>query len=424
LGDALNLNQAKPATKQLNQNFVDRWRLVSNSVAIDEVKNQLLNPLVCIELKRKTMIRTNFVNFLPTDREIQNFTIHQTMPAVVSAIATVCFDQFLIEPFVDRTLSDDQTARYVVRAAVSGTIFYLTNHLSQQLFLPSPERLPEPLSAEMIQRMLEQSKLAKFYPPKRPAQSSAPNQDKCQQWVSEHPEALVEFAQKVINSISHVSQTEFEKALLCSVEDFNHHLSKLSKDQRAYTIVLAQNDARTQKEYAEMSNLWVTMLALPFLRYPPTQIVLARCHYGDCQKDIPTKKVLLFDDAAYSGSQIAETIEGLHLDQSTKVYCVIPFLTKRAEQKLHDASVWIAEHQEMAVLYSRLNDSEKENLKRIPALNTHPRPERLAITYFDHKMADLWSVLTPILVDGYLLHGEKKIPFIPEINPPYKEQPN
>jgi hypothetical protein len=355
-------------------------------------------------------------------------------PAVVSAFTSTIFDALVVEPLLPTTpSSDNQNFRVATRTAIWGTTFLLTSRLARKLLkLNKPpvkvNELPERISTEEVNTILQESGMVRFYPPKKPIQSYPPDPKKSIEWVSSHPPELKELASKIMDSVEHISHEEFEKALLSSVESFNRHLASLPKNQREYTIVLPDSCPRPFKPYTEMSNLWITMLALPFLRFPPTKIAVAQMMTGKPLKDVKTKNIVLFDDASYSGSQISEIMGGMHPDRSTRIHIVTPFMTSRASTKIREelkGLVWIANYREIPMLCNLLDQNQIEKIK---SAFLQPHPETLAMTYFDHKIADSWSVISSVLEEGSLLNvyfknslqNAPKVPFIPKISSPYK----
>jgi hypothetical protein len=291
----------------------------------------------------------------------------------------------------------------------------------------SSSTLSEIISQEKINQLIEESKLDGFYPAKKPLQESPPDKEKCAEWVNQHPEHLRDLASKFINSLNYICQNDFEKALKSSINDFNNYFSSLPKQRRQYTIILPSCCPRPYKTYHKMSNLWVTMMALPYLKYPPRKILVVNNSGRDKTVECPNegiKNAVIFDDALYSGRQMTEVIESMELDKKVKLHVIAPFMTTIAQERVHSCfsdlkrSVWIAKHQTISVFFDSLTHQEKKTIKQL--LEWHPRPHTLSTIYFDHKIADSWSVFSGIMIEGNLLTGDKGVPFIPQIITPYK----
>ena len=177
-----------------------------------------------------------------------------------------------------------------------------------------------------------------------------------------------------------------------------------------------------------MSNLWVTMHALPYLKYPPKDIALIDCGSSiNTLNNITTIKYVMFDDASYSGSQISEIIEGMSNEETLKnPHLIVPFMTDASCAKIRKATegnCWIAEHKKMASLQHIF--TKKEELKIIvDAHKGYPDgfANNLTLTYFDHKVADAFS-LSPLISRGYKIDDNKTgISFIENPDTPYKNK--
>lgn len=283
----------------------------------------------------------------------------------------------------------------------------------------------EALSKQAIDHLLQKSHLHSFYPAKRPP-SSPLDKEKSVEWINRHPEHLQSLATKFISSINHISQREFEGILRASVSDFNDHLSSLPEEKRDYTIILPEFCPRPDKKYDEMSNLWVTMLALPFLQFLPKKIIVVenRSIKILSEWNEGSKNAVLFDDAAYSGSQIIDVVDSMNVKKDITLHIIVPFMTARALERIQKDLTKsnnphrFAKFQEIFPISDILIESEKETIKEL--LGVHPRPNTLATIYFDHKIADLWSVFSEQMKEGKLLTGDQGVAFIPQITPPYK----
>ncbi len=276
-------------------------------------------------------------------------------------------------------------------------------------------------------KVLKSSPFAQFFPAIHPTSSNPPILEKTEQWINTHPEELQELARKLIASINYVPHQEFMKSLIESVRSFNKYLDLLPDSSRSFTIVIPNKCPRPVKPYYRMSNLWVTMLALPYLKYPPKDIALIECaSRWNTLKDISTEKYLMFDDASYSGNQISEIIEGIYNEESSKFpHFIVPFMTEASCAKIMKATkgkCWIANHRKMPTL--------REVFKKVGDLKiiveSHGGcPEgfaaNLTLTYFDHKIGDAYS-LSPLVSSGRRISSKESTSFIHEANTPYRQE--
>ncbi len=284
-----------------------------------------------------------------------------------------------------------------------------------------------------VQRSNQKGCLAEYYPPQKPSASYAPNREKALDWINRHPEELQDLATQFIDRIQHVSQANFENHLKNSVDDFNNYLSQLPRNQRNYSIVLPLACNRTGKTFTNMSNLWVTLIALRFFKTSPKKIMVV----NNCRREniVDWKKeniqhVVYFDDAAYSGRQVSEMVESLKIDKKIKMHLIIPFIGKLAKTNIEKAftvslqrtphQYRIAQHQMMPAFYDFLSDEDKNIMNDL--FKAHPRPQTLGLTYFDHKIADTWSVFNSQLNGESLLSKGKGTKYIDDVPPPYKQR--
>jgi hypothetical protein len=269
--------------------------------------------------------------------------------------------------------------------------------------------------------------MGEFYPPKAPNKSIFPNQKLSTDWVNAHEPKFQGVAQKLIENIDHVTHKEFVAELKNSVEDFNRYLD--SQEDKSYIIVIPGDYKK--------SALWVTSLALDFLKHPPTKIVmLDDPNYDQILSDSNITKIAVFDDAAYSGAQMAEYMNSIVLQTKTTTICpIIPFMTNVAKARIRNkleglnTQYQISQHKIMPSFSNFLDDEEKKLLReeggsafRARAQNAiNPSGfDNLTLTYFDHKKGDDLS-LVPSIDTGCLLNKEEPaIAFVGKVSPPYK----
>lgn len=160
-----------------------------------------------------------------------------------------------------------------------------------------------------------------------------------------------------------------------------------------------------------------------------------------------THRVLLLDDAAYSGSQMSinlsqsvDEFENNHIHDYT-FYVAVPFMTEFGKARIKqmcDVSrpdfLQIASHATMKTIAEVIPEAFQGTLTRMYDLDQEDLTTR-TLTYFDHKVADSLSTLAVFRnghvhdLEGKVLtrptsHGTEPIQilFIPKITPPYNRE--
>jgi hypothetical protein len=260
--------------------------------------------------------------------------------------------------------------------------------------------------------------MSEFYPAKAPSISVIKNPFSARLWVKAHTEEFREIAQKLINNIDHIRHDDFLTALENSVEDFNEYLD--SQQDKSYVIVIPGDFKK--------SALWVTSLAADFLKYPPSKIIMKNDpNYEEFMEKSNSKNVVLFDDASYSGNQMAGYINTIgELSADSKVHVIIPFMTNYAntfiKENVTKVDYKISSHKIMKSFSESLDDKEIKLLQEKGAEIFHSDDiSNLTLTYFDHKKADDLS-LVPSVDDGSFLCEVKQKPilFVGKVISPYK----
>jgi hypothetical protein len=277
----------------------------------------------------------------------------------------------------------------------------------------------------------EESRLMeKFYPAKAPDHESPPNQKNLDKWVNAHPQEFQSIALKLKEHLHYVTHEEFQNELKTSVEGFNRYLD--SQEDKSYTIVIAGD--------YDKSSLWVTSLAEPFLKYPPTNIIMQYDPaYPAFIKHSKTDNFVIFDDAAYSGNQMCQFLsEGvLSVSKGKTIHPIIPFMTKFAEinilSVLEGSKSTLSSHQIMPGFAEFLTPEEqdlliKEGNEQFYGVikNQEDNPSgfgELVVTYFPHKIGDSYSAIEAIRYGSSLSRSQREnIRFVDEIIPPYKSE--
>ncbi len=135
---------------------------------------------------------------------------------------------------------------------------------------------------------------------RRPEKSNLIDEKDKQAWISEHPEGEIrEAASTLVNAIRHVSQEEFENSLRGTLKEFTAVINGT-----AFVAVIEKGK----------SNEWVTGLAEEMLELSAEKITSGQVE----SQGIEGKKIVFFDDAVYSGEQMARNIRNVLAGICTK----------------------------------------------------------------------------------------------------------
>ncbi|MDQ2994344.1 MAG: hypothetical protein M3R00_05290 [Pseudomonadota bacterium] len=262
--------------------------------------------------------------------------------------------------------------------------------------------------------------------PPVPAKSAAYDKEKATRWVASHTNPQFRhYAEAMIANLQYVSFATFYAELINCVQQVNAlYKEKGICDDELLIIVpnLSQNK----------SNTWVLSLALAHLDIKPKYILPNHptsllINYFKLNPGI--KRLLTFDDAGYSGIDLSFFLSTVRhnarvTNPEVEFDIVVPYLTRIAKQKLSEVG---------NVIYSQtipslrdvllIDPNDERELQEILCSNYERELAELSLTYFDHKMADSYSVPENCLREGRKIDhesGNEAIPFIPEITPPYK----
>lgn len=150
-------------------------------------------------------------------------------------------------------------------------------------------------------------------------------------WVENSAtEEVKEVKWEIINNVRQVSFAEFEERLREVTIRLNGMLAK----EKGEYVVLWDEDAHKSKK-------WVFSLAQKWLQNPPAyQTTSATLDYYLMKYGSFPKTVVLFDDASYSGKQLAGDIinirasAGFHGVPVPRIIIAVPFMTEQARAKL------------------------------------------------------------------------------------------
>lgn len=259
--------------------------------------------------------------------------------------------------------------------------------------------MPE-LSSEIIE-MAQRCDV--ILPPNLPMYHSKPNYEHLREWVdSQATPKLREIAQKMVQNLHYVSFADFLAALNLIVTRFNQQIGS-----EPFIIVVAGSSKKAKEG---CSDRWVPAIALQHTELNPPSNITTIAELPLALVSNPNiKNILLLDDATYSGAQMSETISsiintlgGIQTLNTMylNIHIAIPYYTKEAMDQisskppyLHKLQINFIGHQPMPTMLEIIGVENFEYLKKIGTQDIYPRQ---TLTYFDHRLADHWSIYQPI----------------------------
>ncbi|MBS0624535.1 MAG: hypothetical protein JSS32_00620 [Verrucomicrobia bacterium] len=241
-------------------------------------------------------------------------------------------------------------------------------------------------------------------------------------WIDGHSPFDRPLARKIMQRVRHIEYGEFKTALLATIRHFNREIEKLPFGDRDYVVIALNNK----------SNGWVTDLALPHLTHLPSAIL----NWFDAEKTNfflkhrNVKRVVIFDDAMYSGDQLRRLTASVTMekendspDLSFKIYIAVPFMTypSWASYEISRRYVKILQHNRIQTMETLFSPSERLDLQTQYGFSRHEQRTR-GLTYFDHKVPDELT-FPPFLVERSTGKDEQCMiePIVDEFVPPYKD---
>ena len=285
---------------------------------------------------------------------------------------------------------------------------------------------------------------------------------KLQDWVDTHNENVRPIASLATKYIKHISFNKFLHRLQITIHAFNKKLAELPKSNQDYFVILGQAGEKG-------SNSWILSLALRFLLRAPFAIIPAhRKNRSETTNTIlkerlksnqNVKSILYLDDAYYSGTQVFETLAVVFSDQyealrcgneeselltilkeqDVTLYLGAPYITaqqstyhllKTAGLRFSESNlikpIKILPHIPMLSFFDSLLKKEEQALYNQHKAHIQYRFEEVnqkkGVTFFDHKIADQFSV--PVWMrEGYHLDqgvwDKNPVKFVTDGHTPY-----
>ncbi len=246
------------------------------------------------------------------------------------------------------------------------------------------------------------------FPSIKPLFSCPPNPEVLKAWQAyqcqfELPESA-SISQKIIDNVNYVSFETFMTQLQATITSFNQACDE------PYILLITQDTLGKLDEGA--SEQWVSGLALEEcgLRWPTA--IASSLNLDACLARHPqVRKILILDDAAYSGTHMARELSNLrnlrNVNSSSQYtfYFGIPFMSKQSRRIVEAGPVSCHSnfssvclpHQTIPMLEDLLTEEEKKVAPMLDNLQL-----TVGLTYFDHKMPDYRSAST-LLEQGIFL---------------------
>ena len=209
-----------------------------------------------------------------------------------------------------------------------------------------------------IQHYLEDKELLLNVCPKRPEKSYPLKRDKFEKFKEEVQDPIQQkLLTKVVDNVQHITIEQLDSALKSCVQQLNDKLEL--KAQEKYSVAITPGK----------SNQWVAGLALKDLKFLPASCCSLGKQGATANVYVPESEwkmaeyehiIVLFDDCAYSGSQMGGNLRAM-LDElknrpEAKIYLVTPFMTQFAYENLTKLSQkWKNVHLEVITTETRIN---------------------------------------------------------------------
>jgi predicted phosphoribosyltransferase len=210
---------------------------------------------------------------------------------------------------------------------------------------------------------------------------------------------------EIIKETEHISYEKF----LARLNSCICHLLYLHNNNRPLFIYLG--NSYDLEEYKEKSNYWIYLYVELFIKYITNDKIDIRLITDFNHQLIENDMVVLIDDCIYSGLQMGSTIESIYNKNLTKLnfYLLVPFITSYGIEKIKESFKYNNFLRKSKLIFSKflkkpkmVKDilSEPEVITLFKYYNnfmisSYNYIGTKSLIYFDHKVADLVSTITP-----------------------------
>lgn len=250
--------------------------------------------------------------------------------------------------------------------------------------------------------------------PAIPSDDPKVDKQKLQQWIDGHKGKYRTIAQKLANNIQYFSFEKFYQLFIDTVNILN----KVYEENgiQGNEVVIAVPSLLGDK-----SNSWMTSLLLKHIHFKPYALV--ECNDSSflseyLKKHSHIKRVVLVDDAAYSGVDLSMYLavinESINLAKvKADLNVVVPFISNTAKNKfLNEFSCHLFYSQIMPTIdeLPELTSEEKTLLDYTCNISGYTggskiKINRMTLCYFAHKLADSYSVPENLMKYGFQVNS-------------------
>ena len=210
---------------------------------------------------------------------------------------------------------------------------------------------------------------------------------------------LKEASKKLINATKHVSFEEFIKRLTINIHDMVKHI----ENERPLFINI------NLLKYKEKSNYWIYLYLINYMKYkyPNIQIILLESNNITHEKLLNNDLIILIDDCIYSGQQMAFNIIDIIKNKklSLRFYILCSYITKNSMYKItnvfYNNKYLKKDKLEFnKYIYNPISTNDiisYDDIDNFDSIYTSKFIyfDKKYLIYFDHKLADSISTITP-----------------------------
>lgn len=222
------------------------------------------------------------------------------------------------------------------------------------------------------------------------------NKNKLKLWLDNSDKNIQNIALEFITKTEHITYDKFKRIIKNSVKELLENIKG-----NTLQFYLSSDDV----SYKYKSGYWVIKHILKYIDTDKYKISIIT----DKNKLDTSNKIIIADDASYSGSQISnfiEELEGLNID----IFIFIPFISNTAIDVINNAFIENNINGDIYFLKKTLFSIkplyEVMDEKKIKALFSFYKKDGMNIReypiYFDHKVADSYSSFPLIYTYGVI----------------------
>lgn len=210
---------------------------------------------------------------------------------------------------------------------------------------------------------------------------------------------------KILDNTYHISYSKFKEELI-------NRFNKILKDVNNHIIYVYIDNYCD--DYLEKSNYWIYQLLNNYLLNTDYKISINIIHNLSSKQLKDDDTILLIDDCIYSGEQMKHIINDMSNEHNYKFnfYILVPYASNHGIEKIRNTinnshlskfcKFEICDYIEVKTVNDILTVDEIKDIEYIYVNNISLN--NLSLIYFDHKLADHYSV--PTLIYSGLVPNE------------------